>query len=133
MLLAGTSMGVQLAGSVLINALMPIPRSAAQPTASPTYTLTAQGNAACIEAPIPAQYGRVLSYPDFAAQPYWEYAGEEQYLYQLLCLGCGEFGVEQIRIEDTPISAVEEIETQIVPPGGNVTLFPTAVITSLEV
>ena len=133
MLLAGTTLGVQLAGTALINALMPIPRSAAQPTASPTYTLAAQGNAARIEAPIPVQYGRVLSYPDFAAQPYWEYAGEEQYLYQLLCLGCGEFDIEQIRIEDTPISAFAEIETQIVPPGGNVTLFPTAVITSLEV
>ena len=33
---------------------------------------------------IPVQYGRVCAYPDFAAQPYVEYAGNEQYLYQLL-------------------------------------------------
>jgi hypothetical protein len=95
--------------------------------------LQAQGNAARIDQPIPVQYGRMLSFPDFAAQPYVEFSGNEQYAYQLLCLGAGEFEVEELRIEDTPITAFSEIDTQIVPPGGQVTLFPTAVVTSVEV
>ena len=132
-LLAGATAGIQLAGSALINALMPVPKFANLPAPSPTYTLAAQGNAARIDQAIPVQYGRLLSFPDLAAQPYWEYVGAEQFVYQLLCLGAGEFDIEEIRIEDTPISAFEEITTEIVPPGANVTLFPTAVVTSLEV
>lgn len=124
---------VFVAGSALINAAFPPPTPASIDGPSPTYTLAAQGNTARIDQSIPVQYGQVLSYPDFAAQPYAEFAGEDQYLYQLLCLGAGEFDVEDIRIEDTPISSFSEIETQIVGPGAQVTLFPTNVITSLEI
>ncbi|SEO36306.1 Putative phage tail protein, partial [Gemmobacter aquatilis] len=76
---------------------------------------------------------RLLAYPDFAAQPYTEFAGGEQYLYQLLCLGAGQYDVEELRIEDTPVTSFEEIEYEVVAPGGDVTLFPTAVVTSVEV
>jgi len=65
--------------------------------------------------------------------PYTDYAGNDQYLYQLLCLGAGEFEIEEIRVEDTPITAFAEVETEIIAPGGTVTLFPTRVITSVEV
>lgn len=127
-----TTLGIYMAGAALINAVLPPPRTP-DLTPSPTYSLQAQGNAARLDAPIPVQYGRMLSYPDFAAQPYVEFAGNEQYAYHLLCLGAGEYEIEELRIEDTPITAFSEIETQIVPPGGQVTLFPTAVVSSVEV
>lgn len=133
LILAGARLGVQLAGMSLINAIFPPPKSGTGPTPSPTYNLQSQGNVARIEQPIPVQYGRLLAYPDLAAQPYVEYVGQEQFLYQLLCLGCGEFAIEEIRIEDTPISSFEEITYEVVPPGGDVTLFPTAVVSSVEV
>ena len=126
-------LGAMLVGQAAINALMPMPTPKQLPSASPTYSLGAQGNTARIEQAIPVQYGRLLAWPDFAAQPYAEYAGNEQYLYQLLCLGCGEFDIEQIRIEDTPITAFEEITYEVIEPGGQVTLFPTNVISSVEV
>lgn len=133
-LLAATKIGVVVAGQSLLNALLPAQGGgqAQLPSPSPTYSIGAQGNTARIGAPIPVQYGRMLAYPDFAALPYLEYAGQEQYLYQLLCLGCGSYDVEQIRIEDTPISSFEEITYEVVPPGSQVTLFPTAVISSPE-
>ncbi|WP_444452046.1 host specificity factor TipJ family phage tail protein [Rhodobacter capsulatus] len=127
------AMGIMLLGAVAINALFPIPRPSQLPSPSPTYQLDAQGNYARLGAPIPVQYGRLLAYPDLAAQPYTEFAGNEQYLYQLLCLGAGEFEIEEIRIKDTPIDAFSEVETEVIPPGGAVTLFPTAVVTSDEV
>ena len=127
------ALGIMMVGSALINALLPLPKPGQLPTPSPTYSLSAQGNAARIEQAIPVQYGRVLAWPDFAAQPYTEYAGNEQYLYQLLCLGAGEFDIEDIRIEDTPITAFSEVTYEVIPPGGEVTLFPTNVITSVEV
>jgi hypothetical protein len=122
-----------LAGQALVASLFPPPQAARAEQPSPTYTLQAQGNFARLEQPIPVQYGRVLSYPDLAAQPYTEFAGNEQYLYQLLCLGQGEHEIHEIRIEDTPIAAFGEVETQVVPPGGALTLFPAQVVTSVEV
>lgn len=130
---------IGLAGSMLINAILPPPKpptpqqAASLAAPSPTYSLQAQGNSARIDSAIPAGYGRMMIYPDMAAMPYAEYAGNEQYLYQLFCLGQGEYDIEAIRIEDTPISSFEEIEYEIVPPDGSVTLFPSNVVTSPEV
>ncbi len=131
--------GITLAGSALVNALIPPPKpptpnqmaSIAAP--SPTYDLQAQGNYARLGQPIPVQYGRLAVYPDFAAQPYAEYHGNEQYLYQLFCVGLGEYQIESIDIDDTPVSAWDEITYEVVPPGGQITLFPANVITSVEV
>lgn len=131
--------GITMVGGMVLNALIPPPKppqaqmasSLASP--SPTYSLGAQGNQARIGQPIPVVYGRHIIYPDFAAMPYVEYAGNEQYLYQLFCLGQGEYEIESINIEDTPISSFAEITYEVVPPGGSVTLFPTSVVTSTEV
>lgn len=130
---------VGLAGSMLVNALIPPPRPPSAQVASdiaaasPTYSIGAQGNSARIGQPIPEVFGRHLVYPDFAAMPYTEYSGNDQYLYQLFVIGRGYYDIEQIRIEDTLLSNFDEAETQIVGPGGTVTLFPTRVITSTEV
>lgn len=133
--------GISLAGNALINAVAggrPAGATSAQQMSalaapSPTYSLQAQGNMARLDAAIPEQFGRLCCYPDFAAQPYLEYAGNEQYLYQLLCVGRGEYDIEAIRIEDTPITNWEEITTEIVAPHAACTLFPTNVDTSGEV
>lgn len=125
--------------SILANALIPAPKpptsqmSSALSSPSPTYTLNAQGNQARLGSPIPVIYGRHEIYPDFGAQPYTEFAGNEQYVYQLFCIGQGEYDIESINIEDTPISSFDEINYEIVTPGGSVTLFPTAVEQSAEV
>lgn len=128
-----TALGIYMAGNALINAVLPPPRPTSLPEASPTYSIQAQGNAARLDAPIPVQYGRLKVYPDFGAQPYAEFAGNEQYVYQLLCLGAGQFEIEQLLIEDTPLTSFSEIEVQVVNPGEQVTLFPTAVASSVEV
>lgn len=128
-----TTTAIMLAGQIAINALLPTPQPDQPPQPSPTYTLQAQGNQARIEQAIPVQYGRLLVYPDLAAQPYTEFAGNEQYVYQLLCVGAGEYDIEEVRIEDTEISAFSEIETEIVLPDDPVTLFPTQVISAVEV
>lgn len=129
---------IGLVGSALVNLL--IPEKTALSTsgystaeASPTYSLSAQGNASRIGEVIPVQYGRHRRYPDFAASPYVEYNGNEQYLYELFCIGLGEYTITGIQIEDTAISNFEEVETQIVNPGEALVLFPANVETSAEV
>lgn len=137
--LSAATAAIGLAGSMLVNALIPPPKPPSAQVASdiaaasPTYNIGAQGNSARIGQPIPEVFGRHIIYPDFAAMPYTEYAGNEQYLYQLLAIGRGHYVVEQIRIEDTLIDSFDEVETEIVAPGGSVTLFPARVITAPEV
>lgn len=137
---AGSAL-IMVGGSALVNALVPPPTpnlpsfggggGIAQP--SPTYSLQAQGNYARLAQPIPVIYGRHLVYPDLAATPYGEYQGNEQYLHQLHCIGLGDYAIEAIRIEDTPISAFEEVQYQIIPPGGANTLFNHDVVVAPEV
>jgi predicted phage tail protein len=135
--------GIALAGSVLINTVIPAPKpsvpslnwggSGSAPAASPTYSLQGQGNQARLGQPIPVVYGRHMIFPDLAAEPYEDYVAGEQFLYQLHVIGQGEYDVEQIRIDDTPISSFEEVQTEIVQPGHAVTLFPTEVISAPEI
>ena len=141
---AATAIGSSLimaGGTMLLNAIVPPPsannsslsNAANTPAASPTYNLQAQGNVARLGQVIPVQYGRVRVYPDFAAQPYVEYANNEQYLYQLMCIGQGEFSIEAVQINDSPISSFPNVDYEIVQPGGTMTLFPSNVTQSAEV
>lgn len=133
------SAGVMIGGSMLVNALIPPPsppsatQAAALAAPSPTYSLQAQGNSARLDSAIPEHFGRIRVFPDFAALPYVEYAGNEQYLYSLLCIGRGQYDVEAVQIEDSPISSFAEIDYEIIPPGGTLTKFPANVVTSGEV
>jgi len=130
--------GITLGGMALINTVLPPakPTSPQQATAlaaaSPTYSLQAQGNTARLEAAIPEHFGRMLAYPDYAAMPYAEYSGNEQYLYQLLCIGRGHYDIEAIRIEDTNIANFDDVTYEVIGPGQSVNLFPANVITSPE-
>ncbi|MDP1530308.1 MAG: host specificity factor TipJ family phage tail protein [Rhodoferax sp.] len=137
--LAAFNAGAVFVGMSLVNAISPAPKptspqqAAALAAPSPTYSLQAQGNSARLDAAIPEHFGEHICYPDFAAQPYAEYAGNEQYLYQLLCIGRGSYTLGTLRIEDSPISSFDEITTQVVEPYGQMTLFPASVTTSVEV
>lgn len=136
---AVASAAVGMIGTALVNAVIPAQTVSSlgsfksSTEASPTYSISAQGNSARIGEAIPVQYGTVLCYPDFAAAPYVEYSGNEQYLYELFCIGLGEYSISKIRIEDTDITNFEEVTTQIVNPGDKLTLFPANVETSNEV
>ncbi|AVM76187.1 host specificity factor TipJ family phage tail protein [Magnetospirillum gryphiswaldense] len=135
--------GIAMVGSVLINTVIPAPKpsmpslnwggSGSAPAPSPTYSLQAQGNQGRLGQPIPVIYGRHLIYPDLASEPYQDYVNGEQFLYQLHVIGQGDYAVEQIRIEDTPISSFDEVQTEIVPPGSPVTLFEPDVVTAAEI
>ena len=107
-------------------------------TTSPTYSIGAQSNSARIGQPIPRLYGRSLIYPDYASYPYKEFSSEQEYLYQLFCLGAGEYDIEEIRLGNVTIwedgtgstGVFEDVTVQIVEPGDPVTLFPANVYTS---
>lgn len=132
------SAGVMMAGSLLVNALLPAPKAnlglgQQGDQASPTYGINAQGNSARLLGAIPVLYGRHKVVPDFASQPYTEYIGNEQYLYQLFVVTQGQASIEQVLIGESDISVYSEVQYEIIPPGGAVTLFPDNVETSTAV
>lgn len=137
MMMASAAIG--LIGTTLVNMLIPEKTPQASMgggntmAASPTYSLNAQGNTSRIGEAIPVQYGRHKVFPDFAAAPYVEYNGNEQYLYELFCVGLGEYDISDIKIEDTAITNFQEVTTEIINPGEQLTLFPANVETSNEV
>lgn len=132
------SAAVMMAGSLLVNAILPPPKPSLGlgqqgEQASPTYGISAQGNSARLLAAIPVLYGRHKVVPDFAAQPYTEYIGNEQYLYQLFVVTQGHCLIEDVLIGESPISVFDEAQYEIIPPGDAVTLFPDNVETSAAV
>lgn len=140
------SAAIGLGGSLLINALT-APKPGAQNSAADTEassqvlaSIQASGNQVRPFAPIPVSYGRIKTYPDFAATPWSEYAGNEQYLNVLLSLGLGKYAGEAVYIDDTLLwssaGGVEpgfDVQLAFYDPGATVTLFPTNVVSSGEV
>lgn len=135
--------GIVIAGSFLINALLPpsLPKQDDAATPSPTYSLGAQGNTARLFQPIPKQYGEHIIYPDFAAQPYSYFEDNKQILNQLMVRGLGKYETTKVRVEDTEVwdsttgfaDGFAGVEIELLDPGEPVTLFPTHVVTSVEV
>jgi sulfur carrier protein ThiS len=105
------------------------------------YSFGFGGNQARPLQPIPVLYGRTLSFPDFAAPKYSEYSGDSMTEYALLCVGCGKYDIEELRISDTRIwtrsggtsSSFPGITVRVYDPNEKVTLFPVNVVTATEV
>src|SRR5690606_4742371 len=51
--------------------------------------------------PVPVIYGRRKVYPPYAAQPYTEIVGDDQYFNALFALGVGSHDIEEAKIGDT--------------------------------
>jgi hypothetical protein len=101
--------------------------------AASIYTLRGQRNQIKLGLPIESPYGLNRLYPAYAAQPYNKYINNDQWLFQVFCVGQGKYVLDNMKIEDTPLSNFPDITTEIVPPGAAITLFPDNVDTSAEV
>jgi predicted phage tail protein len=133
-LVATAAVGVgAFAALSLMTGAVPAPTTAigsSGESPSPTYSLNAQGNIPRLLQAMPRIYGRVQTTPDFAALPYSEYEGNEQYLYQLFCISLGAVEIESITFDNTLIGNFPDAQYEIINPGGAVTLFPDNVVTS---
>ncbi len=69
---------------------------------------------------VPMPYGRVRVYPPYAAQPYTEVVGGEQYVRLLFALS-GDPNVWDVRVGETPIDRYDDAEYQV---GIAPTLYP---------
>lgn len=97
--------------------------------------LGGQRNLAKLGDPIPVIYGKTRVYPDVAAITFSDFVENDQWLYQLFCIGHGEFNIEEEpRIDDTLFSEFGGAEYAVYGPGEhNNMLFPSNVVTVSEV
>lgn len=128
----GSSM-IMLAGTMLINALIPMP----QPTAaklgvgekyesSPTYAIQGGRNSARPWEPMLLVFGRHRVVPDLGAIPFTQQQGDDQYLNQIFHFGVQNFDliVEDPKIGETSIYNYSGVQAQLADVQGRVSLFP---------
>lgn len=124
---------VMVAATIYYMNNIPKPNGGQLPDRDPVYSLTGQANSIKLMSPIEVPYGRVRLWPSYASRSYNKFENDDQMVYSLFVLGQGYYSIEKIQVEDTELSAFQDIETEIIEPGGKVTLFPDNVVTSVEV
>ncbi|MDI3559562.1 host specificity factor TipJ family phage tail protein [Bradyrhizobium sp. Arg816] len=141
---AALGAAIAVGGSLLVNALV-MPKAGATNTPDATqdqiYSVQAQGNTARLGQPLPVWYGRLKAYPEFAATPWGEFVGNDQYLNVLLSPTMGSMAYEALYLDDTVFwtpgggisASFPGAQVAFYEPGETVTLFPTNVDQSAEV
>lgn len=118
---------VSVAGSVIIGALF-APKPPAMPNApaavSPTYSLSGGQNRARPYEPMPFVMGTHRLFLDYAARPYTEYRGNDQYLYQIFNLSLGNIAASDYKIGTTPIESYSDYEFVTADANGRLLAFP---------
>lgn len=140
--------GVMLLGTMLMGALFPAQMPQGQQgasnaeQASPTYSINASGNQARLYQPEPEGFGRMKIVPDFVADTWMQYVGNDQIGYFVYGVGRGRYQVESLQFGETVFwrdgalveGAGYDIQNiEFVEPGKAVTIFPDNVETSDEV
>lgn len=110
------------------------PPSIREPQApDPVYELSGQRNQTKLGSPIEVPYGRCRIWPSYAAAAYTVFEGNDQYIFQLYCIGQGRYDIGTLYFEDTPITSFPDVTYAVYGPGEAATLFPNNVVTSAEV
>lgn len=115
---AGVFTGLTMAaGFLAINALCPPPssqqitqRSGQDRASSDSYSITGSSNRIEPYAPIPLNLGRNRIWPPYAAKPYTELVGSDQYLRCLFFIGYAPNAIGGLLIGETSIENYEDIE-----------------------
>lgn len=115
---AGTLLGgaIAIAGRLLISALLPPAKartSSSSSTSAQNFISGAANRLAPFEA-IPVILGKHRTYPPYAARPYTETVGNDQYIRMLFLLGYGPVEMSDLKIGETAISEFSEVEWEFV-------------------
>lgn len=130
------ALGITLAGSLLVNALIPVraPGVADGVTQSPTYAISGWKNTTTPGGPIPAICGRHRFAPVYAATPFSRIIGNDQYIVSLFLVGYGPLILDDFRIGETPLANfvdAGQIQLEVrhgYPDDAPITLYPNQVL-----
>lgn len=105
--------GISLAGSLIINALFPVAKPDSLPKTTTLYSIGGAQNQAAQYGAIPEIFGTHRISPPYAAGPYTELVGDDQYLRMLFVVGYGPIAVSDLKIGETAISKFEDVSYEI--------------------
>ena len=103
--------GASMIGQLLLNALIPPPE--ADTTGGTSYSVTGWRNKLDPDGALPVVLGTMRYAPPFAARPYTEIVGDDQYLRSLFVFGEGQLDIDDLRIGETSLSEYEEVELEV--------------------
>jgi hypothetical protein len=130
---AAISAGIILAGTLALNALFPVAKpqeAVAGESSTALNSIQGAQNQANPFGPVPVVLGRHRQAPYFAAKPYTEIVGNDQYLRLLFCLGYGPLDIESLQIGETALSSFTDYQSEIrqgLSSDTAVTLYPSEV------
>lgn len=126
---AAISLGVNLLGNLLINALIPPVKPDDERRNS--YSISGWRNRLDPDGAVPVLLGQIRYAPPFAAMSYTEIVGDWQYIRALFTFGEGPIDLTDFRIGDTSISEYDEVEIEVrqgLPSDQPVTLYPRQIV-----
>jgi sulfur carrier protein ThiS len=109
---AAISAGVLLAGTVALNALFPT-RPQESITQRNLNSVSGAQNQSNPFGPIPVVLGKHRQSPFYAAKPYTEIVGDDQYLRLLFAFGYGPLNLTEHKIGETPLASFDDLETEV--------------------
>ncbi len=106
-----TVAALAIGGNLLLNAFIPGRQS--QEQGKPLQTLQGLRNAFNPNGAVPQNLGRFRFSPPYAAAPYTENIGNDQYVVAMFNFGHGPLSISNIRLGDTPLSSFANVQTEI--------------------
>lgn len=129
-----TSAAIMIAGSLIVNALVPVlPSNAAslassdvsgQTTATQVYSLSGGSNSMRPYESMPIVMGTHRFFPDFGSKPYTEYRDNDQYLYQIFHFGLSDLTLSDFQIGTTDLTNYSEYTWYDQDAQGKIAAFP---------
>ena len=106
--------GIVVLGGLLVNALVPPPRPRLQSRASteadsPTLSIAAARNQVRLYGTVPRLLGKHALVPSYAALPYTEIVGDDQFVTMLFLWSIGPITLEDERIGETSLDSFEGV------------------------
>lgn len=105
--------GLTVAGTMLLNALIPIQQPDTPDRPGQSYAISGWQNTARPNEPVPFMLGRHRMAPVFAAMPYTTIIGDEQYVTALLTFGYGPLDISELRIGETLIENFTDVDLEL--------------------
>lgn len=136
---AAATLAITVGGMMLINTLIPQQKPAVQPQVDngslnfnreTVYSIAGASNQSRLFGTVPVVLGKHRIYPPYAAAPYTELIGNDQYLRLLFCIGYGPLDITEMKIGETPLANFEGVTVEVrngYPTDTPVTLYPSDV------
>lgn len=123
--------GFAIAGSLLLNALIPVRGLGDQDKGTDIYAITGLQNSSNPGGVIPSILGTHRYAPVYAAPSYTQTIGDDQFCVAAFLFGHGPLVLRNLRLGDTPIENFADIQIEVrngYPDDAAITLYPQQVI-----